>query len=752
MQNQSRHLAAILFTDIIGYTAMMQQNEAYAVSIMKRYTSVLQKNVSAHSGQILNDYGDGSLCSFPSATEAVKCAAELQLQLQSDPVVPLRIGLHVGELFFEEGKVMGDGVNVASRIQSLGQTNSILFSGEINNKLKNHPEFKTVSVGRFEFKNVDDPVEVFALANEGFVVPKKEQLSGKLKEAQKRSSSKKTILATAIVLLLIAAGFFYKNFSGNAGVINKEKTIAILPFKNISVNKEENEPFCVGVALELQKKIELLGALIPIAPQSVERFRDTKLSIADIAKDLGGISYILQGTVLRDKNKIKVFVSLVDALSGKEKWRKDYSGEVEDVFTLQENIAQQIASQLQVTITPDEQNRIARVLTKNTKALDAYNEALNAYVTLVYTFQSTYSLSILLNPKLYADYLKTLSLCNRVLELDSSMAEGYVLKAKTLLFKYNNRYADPFPGLLDSVMSVGQKALSLNSNSVDALIILASYYQNRGDQKSTELFLQKGLAISPNNFEVNWELGKYYTVSDPEKSVHFLKKSLRLNPLSVWTPLVYQNLGNTYLAISDFEKAELYFKKTIALSSNSSATAFAIFGLAVTYQRMNKADSVFKYADWGIRLGDNNTIYFKAETYCYLKDDCAKAAELYEDLWNKIHEHTNEHRWAIALWKAGKKSDLAQQLFDSSFAREKVNHPISYDLAGMYAYKGDKENAYRILKEIDWEWGMPYLIKIDPLFDNLRNDKEFKDLVQKALDEKTKLREKIRKMEEAGEL
>ena len=752
MQNQRRHLAAILFTDIVGYTAMMQHDEANAVSVTRRYLSVLKKLVSEFNGQILNDYGDGSLCSFPSATDAVKCAIKIQNELREEPSVPLRIGLHIGEIFFEDNKVFGDGVNVASRIQSLGQANTILFSSEINNKIRNNAEFKTVAIGQFEFKNVDEPVEVFALTGNGLVVPKKEEMEGKLKAAKKRSLSKNILVFSAIIILIIAGLFAYKKFSGDQLANIKERTIAILPFKNISVNKEENEPFCVGVALELQKKIELLGALIPIAPQSVERFRDTKLSIADIAKDLGGINYILQGTVLRDKNKIKVFVSLIDVLSGKEKWSKAYSGEVEDVFTLQENIAQQIASQLQVNITPDEQNRIARILTKNTKALDAYNEALNAYVTLVYTFQSTYSLSILLNPKLYADYLKTLSLCNRVLELDSSMAEGYVLKAKTLLFKYNNRYADPFPGLLDSVMSVGQKALSLNSNSVDALIILASYYQNRGDQKSTELFLQKGLAISPNNFEVNWELGKYYTVSDPENSVRFLKKSLRLNPLSVWTPLVYQNLGNTYLAISDFEKAELSFKKTIALSSNSSATAFAIFGLAVTYQRMNKPDSVLKYADWGFRLGDNNTIYFKAETYCYLKDDCAKAAELYEELWNKIHEHNYEHRWAIALWKAGKKPELAQQLFDSSFAREKVNHPMSYDLAGMYAYKGDKENAYRILKEIDWEWGMPYLIKVDPLFDNLRDDKEFKDIVQKALDEKTKLREKIRKMEDAGEL
>src|SRR5262245_5277110 len=110
MQSQRRHLAAILFTDIVGYTAMMQKNEEEAVRIMKRYTSVLQKSVSEHSGKILNDYGDGSLCSFGSAMEAVNCAVDMQKQLQEDPKVPLRIGLHIGEILLEDGKVLGDGV------------------------------------------------------------------------------------------------------------------------------------------------------------------------------------------------------------------------------------------------------------------------------------------------------------------------------------------------------------------------------------------------------------------------------------------------------------------------------------------------------------------------------------------------------------------------------------------------------------------------------------------------------------------
>ena len=171
--SQQRQLAAILFTDIIGYTALMQENEHKAVSLIRHYNESLNLLVDKHSGKVLNNYGDGSLCTFTNVVDALSCACEIQVELQKDPAVPLRIGLHVGEVFYEDGKVLGDGVNLASRIQSLGQANTILFSKEVFDKIRNHPEFKAKSLGQFHFKHVHEPVEVFALANEGLMVPKR---------------------------------------------------------------------------------------------------------------------------------------------------------------------------------------------------------------------------------------------------------------------------------------------------------------------------------------------------------------------------------------------------------------------------------------------------------------------------------------------------------------------------------------------------------------------------------------------------
>ena len=206
---QARQLAAIMFTDIVGYTAIMQTDEQKAVAIIKHYNSSLEKLVHQYDGQVLNYYGDGSLCIFHNATDAANCSMDLQKELKNNPGVPLRIGLHIGEVFFEEEKALGDGVNLASRIQSLGQENNILVSGEFYDKIKNNSAFSVVSLGQFEFKNVTKPLEVLALCNEGLSIPRRSKMDGKLR---KKSRLKQLIVATSLILFCAAVFFIGKTF------------------------------------------------------------------------------------------------------------------------------------------------------------------------------------------------------------------------------------------------------------------------------------------------------------------------------------------------------------------------------------------------------------------------------------------------------------------------------------------------------------------------------------------------------------
>lgn len=175
----NRRLAAIMFTDIAGYTAMMQQDEAKALAVRKRHREVFEREHERYRGQIVQYYGDGTLSVFDSAIDAAACAVAMQAAFREEPQVPLRIGIHTGDILISETEVIGDGVNVASRVESLGVPGCVLVSETVYDNLKNQPEFSGESLGIFTFKNVSKPIEVFALKSEGLIVPSPKQLGGK---------------------------------------------------------------------------------------------------------------------------------------------------------------------------------------------------------------------------------------------------------------------------------------------------------------------------------------------------------------------------------------------------------------------------------------------------------------------------------------------------------------------------------------------------------------------------------------------
>src|SRR5688572_25902104 len=194
--SQTRQLAAIMFADIAGYTALMENDELLAMQYRERMKQKLEAEVLLHNGKIIKWMGDGVLCSFSSAIESVRAALALQTTMQQGPIVPVRIGIHQADVIFEESDVLGDGVNIASRLESLAIPGSIFISAKVFDDVKNQKEIQTISLGKYLLKNVKEPVEIYALSNPGLQVPIHKKLDGKGRKyvSKKISIGKKALL------------------------------------------------------------------------------------------------------------------------------------------------------------------------------------------------------------------------------------------------------------------------------------------------------------------------------------------------------------------------------------------------------------------------------------------------------------------------------------------------------------------------------------------------------------------------------
>ena len=511
----------------------------------KRYMAVLKKSVSDHGGEILNDYGDGSLCTFASITQAVRSAIEMQLQFQSEPKVPLRVGLHMGEVFFEDGKVLGDSVNIASRIQSLGIVNSVLLSSEINNKLKNQPEFKTLSIGWFEFKNVDEPIEVFALANEGLTVPRKEEMGGNIKENRKKSLSK--WMYTVILISFIAAAYFtYLIFSHSAG-FSGEKTIAVLPFENLGSDSSE-EYMSDAVAQDIIQSLSEVSSIKKVIGWfSVKGFKKTTKPINEIANELG-VAAIVTGSVRVLGDKTRITVELVEADSKKILWGLDSDYETKDIQNVHSKVSERIANALKARITPLENQSL---LSRNTE-----------------------------NPEAYKLYRKGLYLWNKAWQTHFDSAESYFNRA----IDVDPDYALPYTGLADCylfsrkvssqlegmpiAMKYTSKALSLDSTLTEALTTLG-FIQSIFDydwQKSKQT-LEKAIKLNPQYSDAHLYYGNLlqYTGENTQQGIAEVKKAVELDPLNSRLNWV---LGRNYFLAKENNLAIEQLKKTLLLDPN----------------------------------------------------------------------------------------------------------------------------------------------------------------------------------------
>ena len=319
----ARKLAAILFADIEGYTALMQKNEKEARRTLDKFKDTLNQKVVQFNGRIVNDLGDGCLCTFDSAVDAVHCAMQSQQVFLATPTVPVRMGLHSGDVFFKADNVYGDSVNIASRIESLGVAGSVLFSKRIRQHIDNQPEFEIKDLGEFDFKNVDKTMKVYALANQGLVIPAKNQMNGKIKKLSRLSPYLVAFIAIAIALGIYASAKWQSKSTGTilSSEIRNER-IAVIPIKN-KTNETELDILGDMAADWINRGLMEVKDTEVVSPYTVQQHEKSVGILPNNQSneasfyELTGARNFIDGNFYKEGDDLIFHLSLVDAIDGK---------------------------------------------------------------------------------------------------------------------------------------------------------------------------------------------------------------------------------------------------------------------------------------------------------------------------------------------------------------------------------------------------------------------------------------------------
>jgi TolB-like protein/Flp pilus assembly protein TadD len=371
-----------MFADMVGFTALMGRDEDAARVQRDRQREVVGRLVEHHGGEVRQYYGDGTLSLFASAVEAARCAVAIQAELRSPPEVPLRIGIHTGDVVDEGEGVYGDGVNVAARVESLAPVRGVAISDKVFDEIKNHPELTAVSMGAKHLKNVSRPVEVFVLSGQGLPAPSREELRGlEASSADRRPlwRSPRALVVGTIGALLLGSGVVWSlsppggMAGGRTAATRDTPSIAVIPFRNMSAEAENAAFFADGLHDDVLTQLAKVGSIDVIARTSVMQFADSELPIPEIARQLG-VGAVLEGGVQRIGDRIRLNVQLIDASTDTHLWAETYDRELsaESVFSIQSEVAEAITQALSAVLTGDERLALSEVPTSSTEAYEAY--------------------------------------------------------------------------------------------------------------------------------------------------------------------------------------------------------------------------------------------------------------------------------------------------------------------------------------------------------------------------------------------
>ncbi|MBI3418463.1 MAG: tetratricopeptide repeat protein [Verrucomicrobia bacterium] len=660
--HEQRKLAAIMFTDMVGYSAVTQKNEALALKLLDEHRRLLRPVFPLHHGAEIKTMGDAFMVEFASALDAVRCAIEMQKALveynASSPEtvkIIIRIGIHVGDVIHRENDVFGDGVNIAARIEPLAEPGGICLSEDVARQVQGKLEVPLVKLGRSELKNIQLPVQVYrvALPWQARRLLFSDQLKFRLRQ--------KTVQrwAAALVLFLGAVAFYLwpKNDGAGSGLSPRiqrsaskaqpaldRRKIVLLPLKSLNTN-EVSRRFAEGLTEDLSTKLGKISELRVIPQQTANRY--TNQDIATIRRDLQA-GTILSGSVQQEENQLRISLRMIDAASGDQLWADSYDREAKQIFAIQTAVAQSVVDTLRIKLLASERQVLEEKPTENFEAYSLYLEGL-----------------VYLNPVSCPDADRAIAVFQKATGLDPKFAIAFVGLARAYTIK--EKFCEPGKGWDQKALAAINTSLALNPSLPEA-------YSARGD-----------IAYIPAR---HW---------DAASAVKDWRQALKLKPNLA---TAHEGLAFVFSHCGLLEEA-IHRSQAISAVDPQNNQGRAYAGQALIYQgNYRDALSMIEklsedYVAWGHGwpLGISHF-------YLHQTNEAAKVLEKYLAMPQGTNHPAMTSVQAILYAAAGEtnKAEERIQLTIKGEARMTHYHHANYQIGAAYALMKQTEKALHYLK------------------------------------------------------
>lgn len=641
--SQKRKLAAIMFTDIVGYTAMMQEDETQAVAMRNRHRQVFEKHHETFKGNILQYYGDGTLSIFDSAIDATKCALAIQVDLQQEPKVPLRIGLHTGDIIYSEEEAIGDGVNIASRIESLAVPGSIMLSETVRNYIKNQNEFAFQPMGKFSFKNVAKPMDVYALNAGNIVIPSPSELQGKFishqaptpQTIEKNFFQKMPIWAKylggfALFLALAPIIYFplYNSLTSSASTqpnplvsVEEVKKFYVAPFVQKGGDSTHNW-LGVGIPYALEMDWDQDPYIFNIYPDEA---KDKPLNTQLQETITSHCPKLLKGTYEVTDEGYNIQVLMYEAKSGQKIHDTTYTGK--ELFSLLDEISLSTKRFLQIPeshLAKVQDLPVSQILTQSLPAYKLFSSAISDRSTGVNFFPFVKLQDALKEDSTFAWAAYTISNYHHFFQRSTIAAKQNIRQA----MRHRKRLPDIFEieirqlqykidGEPEKALELGETLANLNPGKSSFRIgLIADYFTNDQCDKALENLeaLRQSRALEDDSYQfVNLEIACLIRNQELDKALDLSQRHLKDNPENKTAKSL---LGVVYLNRKEWDKAKSLFEQMAIL--NPEAKNFERYLKHIEFME----DSVFDN-----QIYDNLVGEYWIENYANFKFNLFKEGE-----------------------------------------------------------------------------------------------------------------------------